>query len=163
MKRWQSGFWSGILATGPMTLFLFEAHKSLPQKEKKALPPAMLTRAIAKKLNLDSVLTEEQKENLIFLSHLGFGGVCGSLYSLFTQKSKMHPVLTGSLFGLGVWSTSYLGWIPAMDLRPKAVRTSPERNTMMILAHLVWGASLGLMEKNMQLRDYEMLKDKKSI
>jgi len=53
-------------------------------------------------------------------------------------------MMSGCIYGLGVWSCSYLGWLPASGLYRSAVNHTPERNTLMIAAHLVWGASLGL-------------------
>jgi uncharacterized membrane protein YagU involved in acid resistance len=36
-----------------------------------------------------------------------------------------------------------LGWVPAMRLMPPATRQPAARNFMMIVAHIIWGATLG--------------------
>lgn len=48
----------------------------------------------------------------------------------------------GVVYGLGVWAVSYLGWLPALRLMPKATHDRSERNAIMIAAHLVWGYAL---------------------
>lgn len=39
----------------------------------------------------------------------------------------------------GVWTVSYLGWVPALGLLTPAGRHPSRRNARMIAAHLVWG------------------------
>src|SRR5687768_4969227 len=85
------------------------------------------------------------------ISHFGYGALCGALYGLgrkyFSGKrGSLNSVLVGSSFGLGIWGASYLGWIPAAGLRAAAKNQPSERVGMMILAHLIWGASLGYAE-----------------
>jgi uncharacterized membrane protein YagU involved in acid resistance len=46
------------------------------------------------------------------------------------------------LFGLVVWASSYLGWLPALHVLPSASHVNVGRNFMVIASHLVWGASL---------------------
>jgi hypothetical protein len=54
-------------------------------------------------------------------------------------------VLAGTLYGLVVWGASYLGLVPALGLLSPATRHPRRRNALMIAAHLVWGAALGLL------------------
>jgi hypothetical protein len=44
---------------------------------------------------------------------------------------------------MAVWAGSYLGLLPAAGILPSATRDYPERNAVMIGAHVVWGAALG--------------------
>jgi uncharacterized membrane protein YagU involved in acid resistance len=55
-----------------------------------------------------------------------------------------YPVVTGVAYGLLVWTVSYLGWIPPAGLMPPATRQPRARRDMMIVAHVVWSAALGL-------------------
>jgi hypothetical protein len=50
----------------------------------------------------------------------------------------------GGAYGLLVWTTSYLGRLPPIGARHRARHDSPSRMGMMIAAHVVWGATLGL-------------------
>jgi hypothetical protein len=49
----------------------------------------------------------------------------------------------GIAFGLGVWATSYRGWIPALDMLPPEQRRGRAGTAVMIAAHTVYGATLG--------------------
>ena len=50
----------------------------------------------------------------------------------------------GAMFGLGVWATSYLGWLPMFGVR-QPIRYDPlPRSGLMIAAHLAWGTVAGL-------------------
>jgi len=48
-------------------------------------------------------------------------------------------VLAASL----VWFVSYQGWVPALGLLPPAHRDRPGRPATMLIAHWVYGATLG--------------------
>jgi NO-binding membrane sensor protein with MHYT domain len=48
------------------------------------------------------------------------------------------------LFGLGVWATSYLGWLPVFGVRQPVTYDPVARTGLMIAAHLVWGTAAGL-------------------
>ena len=146
----QRGFWAGVMATGPMTMSLFKFFQNLPSAEKSPLPPATLTQQITKPLKLNSVLPRKFQPDLTMTSHYGYGVVFGILYASTQKYFRASPVVKGSLFGLGLWGASYLGWIPAMGLRASAYNMPRKRNVMMIVSHLVWGASLGLAEEKMR-------------
>lgn len=75
------------------------------------------------------------------LAHLGFGAGAGVLYALLPPAVRSAP--RGALFGLGIWATSYAGWIPALGLMKRPKRDRPGRPTSMVLSHLVYGAVLG--------------------
>jgi putative membrane protein len=53
--------------------------------------------------------------------------------------------LKGSLFGLIVWSGSYLGLLPGLEILSPATRHPAGRNALMIIAHIVWGSTLGVL------------------
>lgn len=153
MKPIQNGFWSGLIATGPMTLALFRIFESLPRKQQQALPPSQLTKEVEYRSGAVNRISWNQHENLTMFSHLAYGGACGSLYSAVSPYLKGNPIAKGVLFGLGVWGISYMGWLPALGFRTAAVRMTPARNAMMMAAHVVWGASLGMAESQLRRRD----------
>ena len=75
-----------------------------------------------------------------------YGAAMGSLYALArSQRPRNDAVASGMAFGIAVWAVSYLGLLPALKLYRSATEEPTERNVLMIGAHLVWGASLGLL------------------
>jgi uncharacterized membrane protein YagU involved in acid resistance len=87
------------------------------------------------------------------VAHFGFGGATGALFAAVpTRWRDNQPITTGIAYGLGVLAGSYLGWVPAFGLMPSALRQPKSRNAMMIGAHVVWGASLGLAFQALQSR-----------
>lgn len=156
------GFWSGTIATSFMSLWMFRVFELLPHQQKKPLPPAQLTAEITSPfLKTGSELT--------LVSHFGYGVLCGTFYSAWqarrknktARSSSASAAFEGSVFGLAIWGLSYLGWIPALRLSPSATHLSASRNSMMILGHLIWGASLGMTEDSLRRQGHQMLETKK--
>ena len=152
MKTIGRGLWSGVIATGAMTLSMFYMHRKLPERERSPLAPAILTNHL-----LRNVARADERENLTLISHFGYGASFGLLFSWLGSMLKAPPLVRGNLFGMGVWSASYLGWIPAFGFRPSAFNTPWRRNAMMILAHLVWGASMAFTENALRESSHKML------
>jgi uncharacterized membrane protein YagU involved in acid resistance len=141
MKTLQTGFWAGILANGPMTMALFRLQKDLPIAPSSPLPPAKLTTDISEPVTKH--ISSNRRVDLMLLSHFAYSISCAVVYTWGARKVKnKSPLVKGACFGLGVWSLSYLGWIPALSSRASAPKSSPSKNLQMILAHLVWGTSL---------------------
>ncbi|KYG63792.1 hypothetical protein AZI86_13290 [Bdellovibrio bacteriovorus] len=154
------GAWASVMATSSMTMAMFKMHQGLDSEEQSPLPPALLTDDIQRKIGLAPNAAAEIKEELTMFSHYGYGALGGMTYSALTQKSEMHPLLKGSLFGLGVWGVSYFGLIPGLNLNPSGTKMTPSRNAMMLLAHLAWGASLGFAENELKKRGKTLLDGK---
>jgi uncharacterized membrane protein YagU involved in acid resistance len=106
---------------------------------------------------LPQKLSSRARVDLTMISHFGYGVVCALLYSTIAPRSSAKPWMTGSFFGALVWATSYLGWIPAFGFKTSAYKLTGERNLQMFLAHLVWGASLGIAESELRNRGKRML------
>lgn len=156
MNTVQNGIWSGILATGPMTLAMFSMQRSLPESEKSPLPPATLTfestKLVAKKVSPSA------RADLTMLSHFAYGISCALIYSAAQKLAPKAPaIVKGGVFGLGVWAISYLGWTPLAGFRASAPNMPARRNAMMIAAHLVWGAALGYSEQVLRESGNQML------
>ncbi len=144
-RRCLAGTIAGFLATAPMTAVMVAGKCCLPRRSKDSLPPVQITQNALRAINVADELSREQKVNLAAVNHFGFGASTGALFGLFcAPRSAADAVTSGCLYGIGVWSCSYLGWLPASGLYRSAVDETPERNTLMILAHIIWGASLGL-------------------
>jgi hypothetical protein len=110
------GSLAGLTATVPMTLAMEAMHGALPAGERYPLPPREIT----------EVMTEGA----------GLRGACAL---------RVPPVAGGAAFGLAVWAGSYLGWLPAAGILRPASEHPARRNALMIAAHVVWGATTGLL------------------
>jgi hypothetical protein len=112
------------------------------------LPPERITEAGLRVLH---VRTSEPTENaLTTVAHLGYGTAVGALFSVAARTARVPlpgPV-AGGLFGLLVWAVSYAGWIPAFGIMPPPHRDRRQRQTSMIVAHLVYGSVLGALARD---------------
>lgn len=154
------GIWASVMATSSMTLAMFQRFTKLPLTQRQPLPPAQLTHEIGSKSGITDNLSRETKAELTLLSHYGYGAACGITYALLAPKIAGASIVKGSLFGLAVWAGSYYGVIPGLGLHPSAQRMSKERNMMMAIAHIVWGASLGYSEELLRKQGHQMLSAK---
>ncbi|GER87739.1 membrane protein [Dictyobacter vulcani] len=139
---------AGGIATIPMSLFMLAAHKFLPDWQKDALPPEKVTGEVAERANID--LNKPALLGTTLTAHLGYGASMGSLYITFASKLKLPPLLKGSLFGVGVWAASYMGWLPAGKFLAAGTNETQERNMLMIIAHLIWGGVTGVVADQLE-------------
>ena len=135
---------AGVVATVPMTLTMEALHRILPAERSAALPPREVTEGVYDYFDDAEHASERQLEQLTFALHYSFGGAAGALFPLVAPRRLPAAVGAGVLYGLGVWSVSYLGILPAIRVRHDATEDHRHRTLMMIAAHVVWGATLGL-------------------
>jgi uncharacterized membrane protein YagU involved in acid resistance len=146
MNRVLLGALAGLAATAPMTLAMKLMHEQLPREEQYPLPPRQVTEGVAEKAGVDRHLDEETREAATWVSHFAYGTACGALYgALSGEVIDERPLLAGAGFGLAVWAGSYLGWLPAAGILSPATEHPARRNALMIAAHVVWGATTGVM------------------
>jgi hypothetical protein len=138
-----AGAAAGLAATVPMTAAMMGLHRGLPADERYPLPPRRITMRAAKKAGIKHWLDEPQKRGVTLAAHFGYGTAAGIIFGLIAPRRAAEAIPAGIGFGLLVWSASYLGLLPALDLHPPATRDTVRRNALMIAAHVVWGASLG--------------------
>ena len=53
-----------------------------------------------------------------------------------------------------VWVASYLGLLPAMRILTPATEHPARRNALMISAHVIWGACLGVLLERIKEADH---------
>lgn len=141
-----AGGLSGVAATLPMTLVMEAFYSGLPVGERRGpLPPREIAMKAADAAGVEDDLSETQKKGLTGLGHFGYGGVTGSAYGAVAPYLPLGPVGNGVAYGLVVWAGSYLGWLPAAGVMRSAAREPAGKNAVMIAAHVVWGATLGLL------------------
>ena len=132
----------GIVATGPMTVAMILLHRRLPLSERYPLPPREITMKLARKTGVDAELDAPARSALTMVSHFAYGAAAGALYTT-ALNGRHDPLPKGLLFGLFVWTASYLGWLPAAGILSPATEHPARRNGLMIAAHAVWGVVLG--------------------
>lgn len=143
--RLLKGALAGCIATGPMTVAMLLMHRLLPRQHRYELPPMIITRRfMGGKGPLARFGTNEHK-GLTILTHFGFGAAFGAVYALIPRQGPFPPALRGVLYAMCIWSGSYLGWIPAANILPPASKHPVQRNLLMIVAHVIWGAGLSVL------------------
>ena len=143
MNKIIAGALAGLASTVPMSAVMLGLHRRLPWWERYALPPRQITEEITERVGVHHHLNEEAHDAAAIASHFAYGAAAGALYAPIAEKIKAPPVVKGIAFALGVWTLSYLGWLPSARILPIATEHPPRRNLLMIAAHIVWGAALG--------------------
>lgn len=134
---------AGLVATGVMTAAMAGFRRALPKHQRYPLPPRLITTKLLHHMGLGRKVNERQQALLALANHFAYGAAAGALYAPLT-RINVSPLLGGALFGLTVWTVSYLGWLPAAGILTSAKDHPPERNALMIGAHIVWGSTLAL-------------------
>jgi len=104
-------------------------------------------------MKLEDKVPEGEMVAVTLLSHFGYGAAAGAVYSLLEKNIPLEAAIKGALAGVAVWVGSYLGWLPAMGILTPATRHPLRRNLLMIVAHLVWGVTMGAVLRKLTLKD----------
>lgn len=83
---------------------------------------------------------------LTLAAHLGYGAAIGAAYGALPARmpgAALSPEAKGIVWGLAVWTTSYLGWLPLVHVLRPATEHPARRTALMIAAHVLWGAVAG--------------------
>jgi|GEM_PF-269578 len=123
---------AGFVATSAMTLFMQRVHERLPLGERYPVTPREITDVTMPASSEDATATRA------LLAHFLYGAGAGAVYGALMRRDEMFG---GAVFGAGVWSASYLGWIPALGILKPANEHPAARNALMIGAHMLWGAA----------------------
>ena len=143
--RLAKGALAGLVATVPMSVTMVLLQRLLPKRLRYPLPPEQITlRTIADKGAI-SHLKGPQRTIATGILHFGIGALGGASYSVVARLIPAPSVARGIGFGLLVWLTGYMGWLPALGVLQPATRHPAQRNALMITAHVVWGSVTGLL------------------
>ena len=145
MNRELAGTIAGFVATGPMTLAMNAMYRELPPEHKDALPPRQITEQVAASAGVDLGPDEETHQAATLAAHFGYGAAAGAIYGPLAGATPLPRVAEGMFYGVAIWAGSYFGLLPGAGLYRSAKDEAPSRNALMLTAHLIWGASLGLM------------------
>lgn len=136
---------AGTVAAIPMTAYWEYMHARLPGEPPRPLPPREIVEAAAVKRGMTRQLSEVDLQNLALAAHFCYGAATGALFGLLPPRGPGRTIGAGTLFGLGVWAASYLGWLPAAGLRQPIKYDPVARTGLMVGGHLVWGLALGIL------------------
>ncbi len=150
LSRMTNSALAGLIATMPMTAVMLLMYRFLPRSEKYPLPPRQITMKMAQEMGAKDELDRPQERTAATLvGHFSYGVGAGAVYPLAAGWLPLPGWLRGILYGLVVWLVSYMGWVPAANLLPKPSDTPQRRNALMIAAHMVYGATLGWVARNL--------------
>jgi uncharacterized membrane protein YagU involved in acid resistance len=144
MRNVLAGAAAGVAATVPMTMVMETLHERLQGEVPRPLPPREIAEGLAVKFGVHRDLSERDMQNLALALHVGYSALTGALFSTMAPKKAARSAAAGALFGLGVWATSYLGWLPVFGVRQPITYDPVARTGLMIAAHVVWGATAGM-------------------
>ncbi len=144
------GAGAGVVATAAMSVPMLLAGELGAMGEQ---PPKRIVRTVLG-IAGEADTSEAGQDVAAALAHLGFGAGGGAAFALAHRALRLPlpAAVQGAAFGLGVWATSYKGWIPALGALPDADADRPDRQRTMIAAHLVYGAVLGALVDRRQRR-----------
>jgi putative membrane protein len=161
-RRWQGsvgmnsilgGSIAGLVATAPMTAAMAALHRQLPRHERHPLPPREITERVALRAGAEEAVdTEQERESATWVAHFGYGAATGALYGLIARRIPGPPFARGILWGLAVWTGSYLGWLPAAGIRAASTRQPPRREALMVASHVVFGGVTGVVHHQLSRR-----------
>jgi len=103
-------------------------------------PPDQIVEAAAAKADTTPP-PPPAKGIVVWIAHFGFGAAMGALFRWLRPKPR---ALEGVAFGVALWGVSYQGLLPAARLFPAASRDDTRRQTVNVLAHVVYGLALGV-------------------
>jgi uncharacterized membrane protein YagU involved in acid resistance len=142
-SRLLTGAAAGVIATLPMTLIMLALRSWLPRHEQRRLPPEQITAHLTRRTGLRRIFDRRNDGVLAWVLHFAFGGSAGSIYGVLSAGVPLPKWLMGSLFGSLVWVGSYFGWLPILRIHGNGHEQSRRRNALMLVAHVVWGVTLG--------------------
>jgi hypothetical protein len=133
---------AGLVATALMSLLMLAAKAAGLTGR---LPPATITDTAMAKLPSPRQPDRDERDAIAAAVHFGFGTAAGAIFGLTAAGVRRIWLSTalGVLYATVVYAVSDLGWIPALNLMPPATRDRPGRSVTMLVAHWVYGATLG--------------------
>lgn len=153
MRAMVRGSVAGLVATVPMTATMELLYPLLPPEQHYPLPPREITDVLANRSGLGARLSEPDRYGASLALHFAIGTTMGAVYGCLAGRSPLPPPVEGAAYGVAVWAVSYLGGLPVLRILRPATEHPPPRTALMIAAHAVWGAAVGLLLDRLQRED----------
>lgn len=135
---------AGAAATAPQSAVVWGLRRAGIYRSKPA-PERVSERGSRPVVNVRA-LPKPVRRAIKTLQHVGFGAAMGGAYGLLSVGVRPNAV-TGLLTGLGVWAVNYAGVLPAAGIMPPPHRDEPSRQAALLLAHVAYGLTLGVLTK----------------
>jgi len=142
-RRLGRGAVGGVVATLPMSAVM-EASRRAGFFRRQ--PPEQITDRLVGAATAGSGPGRPQRRALSIAGHFGVGAGLGAAYAMLPRPRRWGArFMLGAAFGLGVYTISYTGLLPALALMPPPAQDRSGRQLTMLGAHLVFGATLALL------------------
>lgn len=138
MTRLLRGAVAGTLATVPMSVVMLAGDRLVGRQ-----PPEAIVRTALDAAPVE--VPEVAVGPLALAAHLGFGAALGAVAALVPRRGPVK----GVALALAAYAASYQGWVPALGVLPPASRDHRGRPAVMLAAHVVYGAVLGVLENRL--------------
>ena len=152
IERVLVGALAGLAGTFAMTAAMRAMHRHLPADQRYPLPPREIIEGSLPE-PVKHELGEQGRQTSTLAGHFGYGAATGAAYALACRNTG---VAGGALYGVLVWAASYFAGMPGLGVLKPAQRHPAERNLLMIGAHLVWGGTLALALRELELARREI-------
>ena len=132
----------GALATVAMSVAMFGFKRLGLMGE---LPPEKITARMLDRLH---ITPSGRAQHLVArMNHIAFGALGGVVFEALRRRlPDRTPILPVALtFAAAIWAVSYAGWAPALGLMPSPRKDRLGRQLSMVAAHIVYGATLGVL------------------
>jgi hypothetical protein len=142
LQRLARGALAGTLATVPMTAAMGIGKAA---GWMVTPPPEQVTAEVQQEAGIRNEIDHSAFTISWLGAHVAFGAACGALYAEGRRCFPHPPVVAGMIFGTVIWAAAYGAALPALGLYPSVPDDSHTRTTVMLAAHEVFGASLGVL------------------
>jgi uncharacterized membrane protein YagU involved in acid resistance len=149
MGNASAGVAAGIVATTTMSAWMLFAKRIGWLKEQ---PPQRMSRNLAWRVGRP--VAGERLGVIAALAHFAIGMTAGAAFASFQHRRRTMPasVVAGIGYGLIVWFLGYVAVLPPLHLMPPPGDGERGRTSAMTVAHVVYGATLGLVVHLIQSR-----------
>jgi putative membrane protein len=105
-------------------------------------PPIAISEEVARRTPLLPAADTPGFSVVWVLAHFAYGAAGGTAYCLVRRQLPASWFVSGLIFGGAVWTGSYAGYLPALDLYPAPPDDRHTRQATMIVAHAIYGLAV---------------------
>ena len=154
------GSLAGIAGTALMTIVILGGRAAGLLRNP---PPRQITARVEERAGVRERLPRTAFTVSWLLAHVGYGAVSGAMYSSLRPIILAPSSVAGVIYGLVVWSVSYLGLMPSLGLYPAPAQDTRSRTAIMIVAHVVYGVTTAVVERWLSALPGDRVDDRRGI
>jgi hypothetical protein len=144
MERVRVAALDGVIATVPQTLV---QAAGLLGRGAGRLPPQEVAGALAERAGLPVTPGRKGFHPFWVAAHLAYGAGLGVAHRVAATRGRAGSPAAGVAFGAVVWAVHYVVLLPALRLYPAPRGDRPSRRRANMVAHGVFGLTLGMLER----------------